>query len=60
MKIPINTDREGVCKCLFTRYGRLGWENFLGRLEHGGWDTRMTCIMETYEEEADPLSPRIF
>lgn len=33
--IPINTV-DGCCKCLVTRMGRLSWENFLGRLEHGG------------------------
>lgn len=48
--IPINTDRDGVCKCITTRQGRLGWENYLGRLEHGGWDCQMTCIMEIEEK----------
>ena len=43
--IPINTV-DGCCKCICARMGRLGWENFLGRLEHGGWDTQMTSIME--------------
>lgn len=43
--IPINTV-DGCCKCIYTRMGRLSWENFLGRLEHGGWDTQMTSIME--------------
>ena len=43
--------RGGACKCLFARLGRMGWENFLGRLEHGGWDTQMTSIMEVYEKD---------
>lgn len=43
--IPINTV-DGCCKCLVTRMGRLSWENFLGRLEHGGWDSKMTSVME--------------
>lgn len=55
--LPINTV-EGVCKCLFTRIGRLSWENYLGRLEHGGWDTQMTSIMEVYEEESNTDEPR--
>lgn len=46
----INTDADGCCKCIYARMGRLSWENFLGRLEHGGWDSQMTCIME-YEED---------
>lgn len=56
--IAINTV-GGVCKTLFTRYGRLGWENFLGRMEHGGWDCQMTSIMEVYEEDsADKYNER--
>ena len=50
--IPMNTI-EGCCKCVFTRYGRLGWENFLGRLSHGGWDTQMTSIMEVEDVNTD-------
>lgn len=46
--IPINT-ADGCCKCLITRVGRLGWENYLGRVEHGGWDSQFTCILEVYE-----------
>lgn len=53
--VPINTV-DGLCKCITTRQGRLGWENFLGRLEHGGWDTQMTSIMEVYGEVEDPAS----
>lgn len=49
MRIPIN-DVVGCCKTILARYGRLGLENFLGRLEHGGWDSRMTAIMEIVEE----------
>lgn len=41
----------GVCKCIYARYGKLSWENFLGRLEHGGWDCQMTCVMEINDEE---------
>ena len=48
--IPINT-AGGVCKCIYARLGRLSWENYLGRLEHGGWDCQMTSIMEVYEEQ---------
>ena len=48
--IPINTDIAGNCKCITTRQGRLGWENYLGRMEHGGWDCQMTSIIEVYEE----------
>ena len=46
----MNTDKDGNCKTIFTRYGRLSWENFLGRLEHGGWDCQMTCVAEVYEK----------
>lgn len=48
-RIPINTV-DGSCKTIFARYGRLGLENFLGRLEHGGWDVQMTSILELYED----------
>lgn len=55
--MPINTASD-VCKCLTTRQGRLGWENYLGRLEHGGWDSQMTCIMEIYDRvDTDRESP---
>ena len=50
-RTPLNTVTDGCCKTLTTRQGRLGWENYLGRLEHGGWDSMMTCIIETYEEQ---------
>lgn len=49
--VPLNTV-DGCCKCLFTRYGRLGWENFLGRIIGGGWDVQMTSIMEIYEQRS--------
>ena len=48
----LNTDGDGCCKTLYARVGRLSWENYLGRLEHGGWDSQMTCIFE-YEGEDD-------
>ena len=48
-KVAINTT-GGVCKTLYSRYGRLSWENFLGRLENGGWDCQITSIMEIYED----------
>lgn len=51
--IPLNTTSDGCCKTIFTRIGRLSWENFLGRLEHGGWDCQMTSILEVYEEDPD-------
>lgn len=44
---------DGACKTITTRQGRLSWENYLGRLEHGGWDSMMTCIMEVYETDSD-------
>ena len=50
LRSPMNTDKDGNCKTIFTRYGRLSWENFLGRLEHGGWDCQMTCVAEVYEK----------
>lgn len=49
--VPINTDSDGACKCITTRQGRLSWENYLGRLEHGGWDCQMTSILEIYDDE---------
>ena len=49
--IPINTDKDGVCKTITTRQGRLSVENYLGRMEHGGWDCQMTAILEIYEPE---------
>ena len=39
------------CKTIYSRIGRLSWENYLGRLEHGGWDCQMTSILEVYEED---------
>ena len=48
--IPLNTV-DGCSKCIYARLGRLSWENYLGRLEHGGWDTQMTSIMEVEEFE---------
>lgn len=50
--IPINTDTDGNCKCITTRQGRLGTENYLGRLEHGGWDCQMTSILEIWTKES--------
>lgn len=47
---PINTV-DGCCKTIFTRVGRLSWENLLGRLEHGGWDTQFTSILVLLEDE---------
>lgn len=49
--IPINTTNDDVCKTIFTRVGRLSWENLLGRIEHGGWDTQFTGILELYEDD---------
>ena len=49
--IPINTTSDGCCKTIFTRLGRLSWENYLGRLEHGGWDCQMTSILEIWTKE---------
>ena len=51
-RVPINTV-DGCHKTIYSRMGRLSWENFLGRLEHGGWDCQMTSIMEIYETEND-------
>jgi hypothetical protein len=49
--LPLHRGVGGVCKCIYARYGKLSWENFLGRLEHGGWDCQMTCVMEINDEE---------
>lgn len=49
--IPINTTEGGCHKTIYSRMGRLSWENYLGRLEHGGWDCQMTSILEIYEVE---------
>lgn len=44
----LNPCLDGTCKTIYARLGRLSWENYLGRLEHGGWDTQMTCILEVW------------
>ena len=49
-KIPLHTTKS-LCKTLFSRYGKMGWENFLGRMIGGGWDSQPTSIMEVYETE---------
>ena len=41
---------DGCSKCIYSRMGRLSWENYLGRMEHGGWDCQMTSIMEVYDD----------
>ena len=51
--IPINTTIDGCHKTIYSRMGRLSWENFLGRIEHGGWDCQMTSILEIYEDTED-------
>ena len=48
---PINTTDDGCCRTILSREGRYSWENFLGRLEHGGWDCPMTSFLEVYDEE---------
>lgn len=48
-KIPLNTI-DGCHKTIYSRMGRLSWENYLGRIEHGGWDCQMTSIMEVYDD----------
>lgn len=53
MKRIVLNGIDGCCKCIYSRMGRLSWENFLGRLEHGGWDTQMTSILEIYGEAED-------
>lgn len=45
----LNACQDGTCKTIYGRMGRLSWENYLGRLEHGGWDCQMTSILEVYE-----------
>jgi len=47
----LNPCKGGICKTIYSRVGRLSWENYLGRLEHGGWDCQMTSILEVYEED---------
>lgn len=47
----LNACADGTCKTIFTRLGRLSWENFLGRLEHGGWDCQMTSVLEVWTSE---------
>lgn len=44
----LNPCLDGTCKTIYARLGRLSWENYLGRLEHGGWNTQMTCILEVW------------
>lgn len=44
----LNSCQDGNCKTIYGRMGRLSWENYLGRLEHGGWDCQMTCILEIW------------
>ena len=56
--IPLNTTRDGCHKTVYARTGRLGWENYLGRLEHGGWDCQMTSILEIYEDTEDTSSDK--
>lgn len=48
-RIPLNTV-DGCHKTIYSRMGRLSWENYLGRIEHGGWDCQMTSIMEVYDD----------
>jgi len=56
-KIPLNTI-DGCHKTIYSRMGRLSWENYLGRIEHGGWDCQMTSIMEVYDDDSDTGSDR--
>lgn len=49
-RIPLNTV-DGCHKTIYSRMGRLSWENYLGRIEHGGWDCQMTSIMEVYDDD---------
>lgn len=51
--VPINTTTDGCHKTIYSRVGRLGWENYLGRFEHGGWDCQMTSILEIYDDDED-------
>lgn len=46
--VLLNTTKDGCHKTIYSRMGRLSWENLLGRLEHGGWDCQMTSILEIY------------
>ena len=48
-RIAMNTV-DGCHKTIYSRMGRLSWENFLGRIEHGGWDCQMTSIIEIYDD----------
>jgi len=50
--VPINTTADGCCKTIYTRLGRLSWENYLGRLQGGGWDCQMTSILEIWTKES--------
>ena len=50
-KYGVATLIGGACKTIFARLGRLSWENYLGRLEHGGRDCQMTSILEIYEDQ---------
>lgn len=52
--VLLNTCRGGICKTIYSRIGRLSWENFLGRMENGGWDCQMTCIMEIEDDAEKP------
>ncbi len=49
--VPLNTTLDGCHKTIYSRMGRLSWENFLGRIEHGGWDCQMTSILEITEDD---------
>lgn len=51
--VPLNTTSGDCHKTIYSRMGRLSWENYLGRLEHGGWDCQMTSILEIYEDIED-------
>ena len=50
-RLPMNTDRDGCYKTIYGRMGRLSWENYLGRIEHGGWESYMTCVLEVWMTE---------
>ena len=52
-KVKVLNGIDGCCKCIYARMGRLSWENYLGRMEHGGWDCQMTSILEIYETDGD-------
>lgn len=54
--VPLNATKDGCHKTIYSRMGRLSWENFLGRIEHGGWDCQMTSILEVYEIPKDTTS----